>query len=189
MIGTIMVLVFAQIGAVIARRVRLSVCKPKYTFQQSGHSPPGVLQASIQTRRKNSNPVSPAMTYIYDGTYIYYDEWADIEPLVIRDKGVWKTSDGLVELSSDPDVTWDSGTERKYIVIHRQSRPHEILLIGTDRDLSNFEETAKDEAEIDLLVFCKERSRSITSGQAARIKQDLMRQAWQPEYFRADSNK
>src|SRR6266480_6371654 len=90
-----------------------------------------------------------------DGTYIY-NEWADIEPTTIRDKGTWKIAEGLVQLTSDRDVTWDAGAERKYIAVRRRSRTDEILLIGTEGALIRFEEDAKDEPEIELLVVCKQ---------------------------------
>src|SRR5439155_210966 len=76
-----------------------------------------------------------------DGTYIYC-EWADIEPLTLRDKGAWKLADGLVVLTSDRDVTWDPDTEPKYVAVRRRSHYHEILLVGIGRDLSYFEENA-----------------------------------------------
>jgi len=119
-----------------------------------------------------------------DGTYIY-DEWADVEPVVIRDKGTWKVADGLVVLQSDSEVIWDPDAERKYMAVHRQSRPNEILLIGTGRALSNFEEDSKDDPETELMVVCKERSRTIARRQIPTLKEKLMRESWRPEYFRA----
>jgi hypothetical protein len=119
-----------------------------------------------------------------DGTYVY-DEWADIEPTTIRDKGKWKTAKGFVQLSSDTDVTWSAGAERKYMAVRRRSRTDEILLIGTEGAMARFDEDAKDEPEIELLVICKERLRTISSGETARLKRRLIRQSWRPEYFRS----
>ena len=62
-----------------------------------------------------------------DGTYISC-EWADIEPLTVRDKGMWSLTDGLVKLTSSGDVTWDPQVDRKYVAVHRKSKPHEVLL-------------------------------------------------------------
>jgi hypothetical protein len=44
-----------------------------------------------------------------DGAYIYC-EWADVEPLTVHDKGTWNVSGLTIELASDPDVTWNTGT-------------------------------------------------------------------------------
>jgi hypothetical protein len=57
-------------------------------------------------------------------------------------------------------------------------------LIGTGKALSNFEGESKDQPEIELMVVCKERSRTITRKQTSTIKEKLMRESWQPEYFR-----
>jgi hypothetical protein len=119
-----------------------------------------------------------------DGTYIYC-EWADIEPLTVRDKGAWKLADGLVVLTSDSNVTWDPGAERKYVAVRGKSHRHEALLVGIGRDLSDFEENAKDDPETQLLVVAKERAKTFRPATAAKAKAELMKQSWRPEYFRA----
>jgi len=106
-----------------------------------------------------------------DGTYIYC-EWADIEPLTVRDKGAWKLADGLVVLTSDRDVTGDPGAERKYVAVRRRSHYHEILLVEIGRDLSYFEENAKDDPATQLLVVAKERAKTFRTLQP-QLKQKL----------------
>jgi hypothetical protein len=117
-----------------------------------------------------------------DGTYIY-DEWADIEPTTIRDKGRWSVAEGFVRLTSDADITWVAGAERKYIAVHRQTHAEEILLVGTENALVRFEQDAKNEPEIELLVVCRERSKSISAAGTRKLKQKLMRQSWRPNHF------
>jgi hypothetical protein len=121
-----------------------------------------------------------------DGTYIY-DEWGDVEPTAIRDKGTWNVADGIVNLKSYSEITWDPDVERKHIAIHRLSRPNEILLVGTVRDLSYFDENSNDDPETELMIICKERLRTITGKQTVKIKEQLMRESWRPEYFRKAS--
>ncbi len=118
-----------------------------------------------------------------DGTYIY-DEWGDIEPTTIRDKGRWSVAEGFVRLTSDADITWAAGAERKYIAVHRQTHAEEILLVGTENALARFEQDAKDEPEIELLVVCRGRSRTISPAEGSRLKRKLMHHSWRPEYFR-----
>ena len=117
-----------------------------------------------------------------DGTYIY-DEWGDIEPTTIRDKGRWSVAEGFVRLTSDADITWAARAERKYIAVHRQTHTEEILLVGTENALVRFEQDAKNEPEIELLVVCRERSKSISTAETRKLKHKLMRQSWRPNYF------
>ncbi len=119
-----------------------------------------------------------------DGSYLYL-EWGDVEPRTVRDKGTWTFSSGELQLKSDPDVTWDPGAGRTYLVVHRESKPTEVLLIGLGRALSYFEEKADDDPNYMLLLVAKTRTESFHQKSAARIKTRLMREAWKPEYFRA----
>src|SRR3989475_13197660 len=151
--------------------LRLMVCKPKYKSIQS------MAYLLQRLAGKDSNPpkefhggLSGDDLYLFpDGTYIYC-EWADIEPLTVRDKGAWKLADGVVVLTSDSDVTWDPGVERKYVAVHRRVRPREILFVGVGRDLSYFEENAKDDPETQLFVVAKERKHFALQ---PRLKQKL----------------
>ena len=166
--------------------LRLMVCKPKYKSIQS------MAYLLQRLAGKDSNPpkefhggLSGDDLYLFpDGTYIYC-EWADIEPLTVRDKGAWKLADGLVVLTSDKDVTWDPDTVPKYVAVRRRSHYHEILLVGIGRDLSYFEENAKDDPETQLLVVAKERAKTFRPATAAKAKAELMKQSWRPAYFRA----
>ena len=166
--------------------LRLMVCKPKYKSIQS------MAYLLQRLAGKDSNPpkefhggLSGDDLYLFpDGTYIYC-EWADIEPLTVRDKGAWKLADGLVVLTSDRDVTWDPDTEPKYVAVRRRSHYHEILLVGIGRDLSYFEENAKDDPETQLLVVAKERAKTFRPATAVKAKAELMKQSWRPAYFRA----
>src|SRR5437660_10101729 len=141
--------------------LRLMVCKPKYKSIQS------MAYLLQRLAGKDSNPpkefhggLSGDDLYLFpDGTYIYC-EWADIEPLTVRDKGAWKLADGLVVLTSDRDVTWDPDTEPKYVAVRRRSHYHEILLVGIGRDL-----------------VAKERAKTFRPATAAKAKAELMKQS------------
>ena len=78
-------------------------------------------------------------------------------------------------LTSDSDVTWDPGVERKYVAV----------FVGVGRDISYFEENAKDDPETQLFVVAKERTKTFRPATAAKAKAELMKQSWRPEYFRA----
>ncbi len=185
MTGIIVVLLLAQIGAAAPQVSPLERLQAKVRVDSVQNFPTANLAGKYSYPAKEFQPgLSGNDLYLFaDGTYIY-DEWADVEPLVIRDKGIWNVADGLVVLKSDSEVTWDPDAERKYIAVHRRSRPNEILLIGTGRDLSSFEENPKEEPETELLVVCKQRSRTIARRQVSTLKEKLIRESWRPEYFR-----
>lgn len=118
-----------------------------------------------------------------DGTYIY-DEWADVQPLTIYDKGKWRVDDGSVVLRSDKEVTWDSDEEHKYIAVTRESHTDEILLIGMGTALARFEEDQDVQPETALMIFAKERRMAIkTQKIAEKTKKKLISTAWNPAYF------
>jgi hypothetical protein len=186
MAGIIVVLLLAQIGAAAPQVSPLERLQAKVRVDSVQNLTTAHLAGKYSDPAKEFQPgLSGNDLYLFaDGTYIY-DEWADIEPLVIRDKGTWSVAEGLVVLKSDSEVTWDPDAERKYIAVHRQSRPNEILLIGTGRALSNFEAESKDQPETELMVVCKERSRTIAPWHVSTLKEKLIRESWRPEYFRA----
>jgi hypothetical protein len=117
-----------------------------------------------------------------DGTFVYC-EWTDVSPLTVYDKGTWRIAEGLVELRSDPKVTWDPEIERRYAAIRRSSGNKEILLIGVARDLVRFEKDAGKDAGFMLLVIAKKRETTFSKEAAGRVKARLLKEAWRPEYF------
>lgn len=140
---------------------------------------------------KYSNPpkeFSPALSgnslYLFpDGTYIY-DDWADIQPLTIYDKGEWRIENDTIVLHSDKDVSWDPDVERRYIAVARQGHPGEILLLGINTALTRFEADRDVEPEIALMTFVKERRMELNKrSNAAKIKKKLLRTEWNPAYF------
>lgn len=118
-----------------------------------------------------------------DGTYIY-SEWTDIAPLMVYDKGAWTIAGGLVELKSDPKVTWDPEIDRRYVAVRRSSGSKEILLVGVERDLGRFEKNAGQDPGYMLLVIAKKRETTFSKETAGRVKARLLKEAWRPEYFR-----
>ena len=118
-----------------------------------------------------------------DGSYIY-TVWADIERTTIVDKGSWVFSEGVVTLTSAPDVTWDPEAERTYLAVRRPSRKNEILLVGLERALSYFETKAHEDPEFTLLLVAKVRTNGFSSKAAAKLKAKLMQDAWRPQDFR-----
>lgn len=145
----------------------------------------GQYTSSSEELRRRVGPFESGNDlYLFpDGTYIYC-EWTDIEPVTVYDKGAWQLRDGFVELNASADVTWNSKVEREFIILHRVSRPNEILLVGAKRDLSYFEQHADADPELMLLIVSKVRSAPITSSESTKLKAKLMREGWRAQYFR-----
>jgi hypothetical protein len=118
-----------------------------------------------------------------DSTYIYC-EWADIEPVTVYDKGKWLATADRLELTSDPDITWDLRREGQYVAVRRAARPKEVVLIGLRERLPTFEREAKDDPELMLLIVGFARERQINPAETAELKKKLMSESWRPEYFR-----
>jgi hypothetical protein len=123
-----------------------------------------------------------------DGTYIYC-EWADVQPLTVYDKGKWTVSGAVLELLSDSDVTWDLKRERRYILVRRPARPDEVFAIGLTKSLPYFEENVADDPEFMLLLVGKLRADKISKAKTAKLKAELMTEAWKPESFRDSPRK
>jgi hypothetical protein len=122
--------------------------------------------------------------YIFpDNTYVFC-KWADIMQNTVYDKGTWSFSDSVIELKSDPEIRWDPELERKFLVIHRSSHPEEILLVGIETELSSFEKKAGDDPETMLLIVGKQREKTISRTEIAKLRARLMREAWRPASFR-----
>jgi hypothetical protein len=64
-------------------------------------------------------------------------------------------------LTSDADISWTADVERRLFAIRRRNRPGEVLLIGVDRALGNFETNAGDQPETELLFNSRERFATI----------------------------
>jgi len=119
-----------------------------------------------------------------DGSYVYC-EWADVWPLTVHDKGHWAVSASLLELQSDPDITWSPGVERRHLLFRRSRMPGEALLLGLGMHLSILERAKK--AGDDSSVVWLSLSRGAVyenRPEATRLKAELMRRAWRPEAFR-----
>jgi len=185
MTGIAALLLLAQVGVALTQQSPLDRLQAKVQVVAAGEMTPQQMAGKYSHPGKEYGGALSGndINLFQDGTYIY-DEWADVEPLTVRDKGTWKLADGLVVLTSDRDVTWDPDVDRKYVAVHRISKPHEVLLVGTGRDLSYFEENAKDGPESLLLVVAKERSTTFRDVDTAKTKKQLMRESWRPEYFR-----
>ena len=134
--------------------------------------------------RRIGGALSGDVLYVFpDNTYVYC-EWADIMPTTVFDKGTWDISDGVLKLTSSPEIAWDPMVERRFLVVHRRAQAAEILLVGIDKELPYFEEQAGDDPEIMLLIVAKQRGNTISQAKAAQLKAKLVRESWRPEYFR-----
>ena len=90
-------------------------------------------------------------------------------------------------LTSDVEIRWNPGAERRYSLFRRNSHPQEVLAIGLPRDLKYFDRHAKDDPELMLLIVSKKRIGPNDQNSSADLKKRLMREAWRPEFYKSES--
>lgn len=165
-------------------RLRAKLAVEAVTDVSSARLAGQYTSSSEELRRRVGGFLSGNDLYLFpDGSYIYC-EWADIEPVTIHDKGTWGVKDGFLELKTSADVTWKPNLEREYIIVHRASRPAEIVLVGAKDALSYFEQNAGHDPELMLLIVSKVRRTPLTRSKSAKLKAKLMRESWRPQLFR-----
>jgi hypothetical protein len=150
----------------------------------SGKVPGRYTSTSKELAKRVGTFLSGEDLYLFpDGTYIYC-EWADIEPVTVSDKGRWKLSGSALELVSDGDIRWTPSAQRKYVAVRRNNRADEVILVGLDRDLPYIEREAGHDPELMLLIVGLVRTEAYDRAKAAKVKAQILREAWRPEYFR-----
>jgi len=111
----------------------------------------------------------------------------DLPPDTISDKGTWSLDGDTVQLKSDKDVTWKSKrAERQYILVRRRGRDGELFAVGTEHELTYFEEHAKDDPEFMFLLNSLKREKAISEAEMAALQKKLMQDKWKPEFYRYD---
>ena len=134
--------------------------------------------------RRVGGPLSGNSLYIFpDSTYVYC-EWADITSNTVYDKGTWSFSDGILQLKSDPEITWEPQVERTFLAVRRPSHAKEIVLVGIPEGLPHFEKEAGNDPELMLLIVGRLRDKAVTQAAAAKLKASLMREGWRPDFVR-----
>ncbi|HKV05926.1 MAG TPA: hypothetical protein VJO53_12590 [Candidatus Acidoferrales bacterium] len=136
---------------------------------------------SRELLRTLGGTLSGERLYLFPDNTFLYCEWSDISPLSITDKGTWTVRNAVLKLNSDPDVTWKTDDERRYLVVRRTSHAREILLVGIDRSLSSFEEGARGDPDALLVVLAMERDESFRVAKAKKVKAELMKDLWRPD--------
>jgi hypothetical protein len=141
--------------------------------------------AVVGVRSSESGLLGSDLRRFADSTYVY-TEWADIEPETIYDKGTWAVGGGLLTLSPDADVSWDPGSDRRYLFLREKGRVR-TLLFGVDRSIEAFEGLVADEprhARTWLRLRSLQRTRRWTEGEEAAVKADLTARCWNPAHFK-----
>jgi hypothetical protein len=85
-------------------------------------------------------------------------------------------------------VKWKSKVvERKHLVVRRRGHNDELFLMGIGRSLSYFEKNAKRDPEFQFLLDSLKREKPITTEEMEPLRKQLMKEKWQPEFYRSDS--
>jgi len=132
-------------------------------------------------------PMSSETLFVFpDGSYIFTNV-SDIPPDTISDKGTWRLKGDILELQSDKDVKWKSKyVERQHLVVRRRGHNDELFLVGIGWHLSHFEKNAKGDPEFQFLLDSLKREKALTAEEAGPLRKRLMKEKWQPEFYRSD---
>ncbi len=120
--------------------------------------------------------------YLFSDQSYIYCEWGDLLDETVYDKGTWHFEDSRIELQSDPEVTWPTRGQRAYVAVRRVTR-QEILLVGLDWDLPEFEAHANDRPEFMLLLHSYTRLEPLKPDSTTHVKTELLKRAWNPAFF------
>jgi hypothetical protein len=122
-----------------------------------------------------------------DGSYIFTTV-SDIPPDTISDKGTWSLNGYTLDLHSDKDVKWKSKrVERQRLVVRRRGHNDELFLVGIGWHLSYFEKHTEGDPEFQFLLDSLKREKPITAEEAGPLRKRLMKEKWQPEFYRSES--
>jgi hypothetical protein len=145
----------------------------------------GEFNNPSEEQNKRTPPMGRDSLFLFpDRTYIYTFV-TDILPDTISDKGTWTLDGNIVELKSDKDVTWKSKrAERRYVLVRRAGHDGELFAVGTERQLTYFEEHAKDDREFIFLLNSLKRERAIAEAETAALHKKLMQAKWKPDFYR-----
>jgi hypothetical protein len=145
----------------------------------------GQFNNPSEEQNKRTPPMGRDSLFLFpDKTYIYTFV-TDIPPDTISDKGTWTLDGDIIELKSDKDVTWKSKrAERRYVLVRRAGHDGELFLVGTERQLTYFEEHAKDDPEFMFLLNSLKRERAIAEAETAALHKKLMQAKWKPDFYR-----
>jgi hypothetical protein len=133
-------------------------------------------------------PMGSQKLFVFpDGSYIFTTV-SDIPPDTISDKGTWSLNGDTLELHSDRDVKWKSkGVERKHLVVRRRGHNDELFLVGIGWNLSYFEKNAKTDPEFQFLLDSLKREKPITAEEVEPLRKQLIKEKWQPAFYRSES--
>jgi hypothetical protein len=145
----------------------------------------GQFNNPSEEQNKRTPPMGRDSLFLFpDKTYIYTFV-TDLPPDAISDKGTWTLDGDIVQLKSDKDVTWKSKrAERQYILVRRRGHDEELFAVGTERELTYFEEHAKDDPEFMFLLNSLKRERAITEDETAALHKKLVQEKWKPDFYR-----
>ena len=137
---------------------------------------------------KRVTPMGSEKLFVFpDGSYIFTIV-SDIAPDTISDKGTWSLNGDTLELQSDKDVKWKSKhVERQHLVVRRRGHNDELFPVGIGWHLSCFEKNAKRDPEFQFLLDSLKREKAITAEEAGPLRKRLMKEKWQPEFYRSES--
>ena len=145
----------------------------------------GQFNNPSEEQKKLTPPMGEDSLFLFpDKTYIY-THVTDIPPDTISDKGTWSLDGDIVQLKSDKEVKWKSKwAERQYILVRRRGQDKELFAVGTERDLTYFDDHAKSDPSFMFLLNSLKRERAIDEAETPALRKKLMQEKWKPDFYR-----
>jgi hypothetical protein len=168
-----------------------TTCVPKTCLQEIQQHAPAVAidagTADLPGIWVRGGGLAGRLLYLFDDGTFMHSEWADVMPERVFDKGKWWVADGVVVLSSDPDVTWPVRWDQRYLLLRAKGASGE-LLFGLDRSMVGFRyfvSHASGMSGVDGLQAFGLARTPWQPRQAAQTRKRLMTEAWRPELLTA----
>jgi hypothetical protein len=133
----------------------------------------GQFNNPSEEQNKRTPPMGRDSLFLFpDKTYIYTTV-SDIPSDTISDKDTWTLDGEIVQLRSDRHVTWKSKwAERHYVLVRRRGHDGELFAVGTERELTYFEEHAKDDPEFMFVLNSLKRESAIREAETVASKRN-----------------
>ena len=133
-------------------------------------------------------PMGSLEFFLFPDKIYIFTTVSDIPPDTISDKGTWSLNGDVLRLESGKDITWKSKRlARRHLIVRRRGHNDELFLVGLGWHLSWFEKNAEDDPNFQFLLDSLKRERTITAAEKEPLRERLMKEKWQPEFYRHGS--
>ncbi len=159
---------------------------PTPTTAEPGVFFAGHYSISPEVRRRAGPPMTGDHLYLLpDGSYLY-TEWGCLLPETIADKGTWTFAGGRIRLATDNSVSQKPARhDRTFFPLSVEvGGMRQFFVLGFPREYNYFREKTAPPDDFMFLLCARARIAELSASDAAATKAQLMRTAWNPDFYR-----